>query len=153
MRVRKRYWLAPIMFAMLLLNGLLVFISRSVVAPFIYALFWQARNALCAFSAYRRSITTARLGSSSVAGAQEERYARKKYEFERLLETYIAFSPRGFPSFRMAMPPWPKENLFQKRLLAESLDEFDGDIDWSSKLLFAERLFSYYCPFNVNSML
>src|SRR6476469_5857929 len=66
-------------------------------------------------------------------------YDKPFLKFERLLETYLAFSPRGFQSFRMAMPLWLKEKLFQKRLLAESLDQFDGDIDWSSKLLFADH--------------
>lgn len=39
MRVRKKYWLAPIVIVMLLFGGLLVLTSGSVVAPFIYALF------------------------------------------------------------------------------------------------------------------
>src|SRR5450755_1873892 len=48
-------------------------------------------------------------------------YEKPFIKFERLLETYLAFSPRGFQSFRMAMPLWLKEKLFQKRALAESL--------------------------------
>ena len=66
-------------------------------------------------------------------------YEKPFIKFERLLETYLAFSPKGFQSFRMAMPLWLKEKLFQKRLLTESLDEYDGDVDWSSKLLFADH--------------
>jgi carbamoyltransferase len=66
-------------------------------------------------------------------------YEKPFIKFERLLETYLAFSPRGFQSFRMAMPLWLKEKLFQKRVLAESLSAYDGDIDWSSKLLFADH--------------
>jgi carbamoyltransferase len=66
-------------------------------------------------------------------------YEKPFVKFERLLETYIAFSPRGFRSFRIAMPLWLKEKLFQKRLLAENLREIDGDADWSSKLLFADH--------------
>jgi len=38
-------------------------------------------------------------------------------KFERFLETYLTFAPRGFRSFSMAMPVWLKEKLFQKSLL------------------------------------
>src|SRR6266566_1728709 len=44
-------------------------------------------------------------------------YDKPFLKFERLLETYLAFAPRGFRSFRMAMPLWLKEKLFQKLLL------------------------------------
>jgi carbamoyltransferase len=48
-------------------------------------------------------------------------YDKPFLKFERLLETYLAFAPRGFKSFRMAMPVWLKEKLFQKRMLREEL--------------------------------
>jgi carbamoyltransferase len=48
-------------------------------------------------------------------------YDKPFLKFERLLETYLAFAPRGFRSFRMAIPVWLKEKLFQKRLLREEL--------------------------------
>jgi carbamoyltransferase len=41
-------------------------------------------------------------------------YEKPFLKFERLLETYVAFAPRGFASFRRAMPLWHKEKLFQK---------------------------------------
>jgi predicted NodU family carbamoyl transferase len=44
-------------------------------------------------------------------------YDKPFLKFERLLETYLAFAPRGFQSFRMAMPVWLKEKLFQKDLI------------------------------------
>src|ERR1700709_2158392 len=44
-------------------------------------------------------------------------YDKPFLKFERLLETYIALAPRGFHSFRMSMPLWLKEKLFQKKLL------------------------------------
>src|SRR6187402_2638279 len=44
-------------------------------------------------------------------------YDKPFLKFERLLETYLAFAPRGFQSFRKAIPVWLKEKLFQKRLL------------------------------------
>ena len=46
-------------------------------------------------------------------------------KFERLLETYVAFAPRGFVSFSKAMPLWIKEKLFQKNLLFNNLNEHD----------------------------
>ena len=46
-------------------------------------------------------------------------YDKPFLKFERLLETYLAFAPRGFRSFRMAMPVWLKEKLFQKTLLRD----------------------------------
>ena len=58
-------------------------------------------------------------------------YDKPFLKFERLLETYLAFAPRGFRSFRMAMPLWLKEKLFQKSLLhgrAESSST--TDFDW-----------------------
>jgi len=46
-------------------------------------------------------------------------------KFERLLETYVAFAPRGFTSFSKAMPLWIKEKLFQKNFLFNKLKEHD----------------------------
>src|SRR5687768_13968813 len=48
-------------------------------------------------------------------------YDKPFLKFERLLETYLAFAPKGFTSFRMAVPVWLKEKLFQKRLLRDHL--------------------------------
>src|ERR1700747_1747539 len=48
--------------------------------------------------------------------------------FGRLLETYVALAPKGFSSFKMAIPLWLKEKLFQKSLLRKQLKEFDGEI-------------------------
>jgi carbamoyltransferase len=66
-------------------------------------------------------------------------YDKPFLKFERLLETYLAFAPRGFRSFRMAIPLWLKEKLFQKQLLRDKLRAFDPDFDWESKLLFTEH--------------
>ena len=46
-------------------------------------------------------------------------------KFERLLETYLAFAPRGFKSFSLAMPLWLREKLFQKKLIFDLLHEQD----------------------------
>jgi carbamoyltransferase len=66
-------------------------------------------------------------------------YDKPFLKFERLLETYLAFAPKGLASFRMAMPLWLKEKLFQKRLLAKELRALDPDVDWVSRLLFSEH--------------
>jgi carbamoyltransferase len=66
-------------------------------------------------------------------------YDKPFLKFERLLETYLAFAPRGFRSFRMAIPLWLKEKLFQKQLLRDELRAFDPDFDWESKILFTEH--------------
>ena len=66
-------------------------------------------------------------------------YDKPFLKFERLLETYLAFAPRGFRSFSMAMPVWLKEKLFQKMLLRSQLRGFAEDYDWDERLLFAEH--------------
>ncbi len=66
-------------------------------------------------------------------------YDKPFLKFERLLETYLGFAPRGFTSFRLAMPVWLREKLFQKRLLLEELAAIDGSTEMREKLLFAEH--------------
>ena len=56
-------------------------------------------------------------------------YDKPFLKFERLLETYLAFAPRGFKSFRTAMPIWLREKLFQKRMLRRALAELNGGIE------------------------
>jgi carbamoyltransferase len=66
-------------------------------------------------------------------------YDKPFLKFERLLETYLAFAPKGFASFRMAVPVWLKEKLFQKRLLRDHLVECGAGADIEQKLLFTEH--------------
>ena len=66
-------------------------------------------------------------------------YDKPFLKFERLLETYVAFAPRGFRSFRMAAPVWLREKLFQKDLLRRELKRLAPDVDWDARLLFAEH--------------
>ena len=66
-------------------------------------------------------------------------YEKPFVKFERLIETYVTFAPRGFPSFLKAMPLWLKEKLFLKKLLRDSLKEIDPKTEWAAKLLFAEH--------------
>ncbi|SVB34162.1 uncharacterized protein METZ01_LOCUS187016, partial [marine metagenome] len=63
-------------------------------------------------------------------------YDKPFLKFERLLETYVAFAPKGFNSFRKAIPLWLKEKLFQKKLICEELNKcgFEGNL--ASRLLF-----------------
>lgn len=66
-------------------------------------------------------------------------YDKPFLKFERLLETYLAFAPSGFRSFKMAIPVWLKEKLFQKDLLRKKFKAFDAEFDWQNKLLFSEH--------------
>jgi carbamoyltransferase len=66
-------------------------------------------------------------------------YDKPFLKFERLLETYLAFAPRGLRSFQMAMPLWIQEKLFQRNLLLEELSRHGTGFDGRNRLLFAEH--------------
>jgi carbamoyltransferase len=70
-------------------------------------------------------------------------YEKPFLKFERLLETYLAFAPRGFTSFRTAMPVWLREKLFLKHLLQKKLGLVARDPEWERKLLFTEHHLSH----------
>jgi carbamoyltransferase len=70
-------------------------------------------------------------------------YDKPFLKFERLLETYVAFAPKGFGQFVNAMPVWVKEKLFQKTELGKHLRVFDPAFDYSGKLLFSEHHLSH----------
>jgi carbamoyltransferase len=70
-------------------------------------------------------------------------YDKPFLKFERLLETYVAFAPRGFRSFRAAMPLWLREKLFQKDLLRQEFRRYQPDFDWQHRLLFSEHHLSH----------
>src|SRR5947207_309029 len=59
-------------------------------------------------------------------------YDKPLIKFERLLETYVAFSPKGIKSFLAAMPVWLKEKLLLKRLMQDELIGLDGIKEKSS---------------------
>lgn len=69
-------------------------------------------------------------------------YDKPFIKFERLLETYLAVAPRGFNSFRMAMPLWLREKLFQKSVLGKELRKIAPAFD-AEKLLFTEHHLSH----------
>ncbi|MBX2849900.1 MAG: carbamoyltransferase [Acidiferrobacterales bacterium] len=64
-------------------------------------------------------------------------------KFERLLETYVANAPRGFSSFKSALPLWVKEKLFQKKIIREAISHLGTDYDWANKLKFSEHHLSH----------
>jgi len=66
-------------------------------------------------------------------------YDKPLLKFERLMETYFALAPRGFRSFKMAIPVWLKDKLFQKKMLGERLQSIEPDFDWDTKMLFTEH--------------
>jgi carbamoyltransferase len=86
------------------------------------------------------------LGEAARAGATIDRvafYDKPFLKFERLLETYVAFAPRGFASFRKAMPVWIGDKLFQKDMLCGELRAIDQRLGDPARLLFAEHHFSH----------
>ena len=70
-------------------------------------------------------------------------YDKPFLKFERLLETYVANAPRGFRSFKMAMPVWIREKLFQKDLMQKELRNIAPGFKGDGKLLFAEHHYSH----------
>jgi carbamoyltransferase len=70
-------------------------------------------------------------------------YEKPFLKFERLLETYIGFSPSGFKSFSMSMPLWLSEKLFQKKMLFDALKEQDNNFNDIKKINFSEHHLSH----------
>ena len=64
-------------------------------------------------------------------------------KFERLLETYLAFAPKGFKSFSLSMPIWLREKLFQKKFLFDQLKQHDDDFKNINKIKFSEHHYSH----------
>jgi carbamoyltransferase len=83
-------------------------------------------------------------GGTDLGGIDHVVFYEKPFlKFERLLETYLAFAPRGFRSFKLAMPVWLREKLFQKSVLRDALAELPGAERWNGKLLFTEHHLSH----------
>jgi carbamoyltransferase len=71
-------------------------------------------------------------------------YEKPFLKFERLLETYFAFAPKGFKSFATAMPVWIKDKLFQKSALIKHLETtLKINVNWHERLLFSEHHLSH----------
>ena len=86
------------------------------------------------------------LSEGKIGGKEIDRvvfYEKPFLKFERLLETYLAFAPRGFASFRKAMPLWIGEKLFQRDLLLRELAALDPGLGDKTRLGFSEHHFSH----------
>jgi carbamoyltransferase len=86
------------------------------------------------------------LREAGVGGKDIDRvvfYEKPFVKFERLIETYVAFAPRGFSSFRKVMPLWMGEKIFQKDLIRKALNALDPDLGDAAKLRFCEHHFSH----------
>lgn len=70
-------------------------------------------------------------------------YDKPFLKFERLLETYVAFAPKGLSSFRMSMPVWLREKLFQKHFLEKELEKISPDFRGSDSIYFSEHHYSH----------
>ena len=70
-------------------------------------------------------------------------YEKPFLKFERLLETYVAFAPKGFKSFCKAMPIWLKEKLFQKNFIFNKLKKHDKNFTNQDKILFSDHHLSH----------
>ena len=64
-------------------------------------------------------------------------------KFERLLETYVAFAPKGFKSFSLAMPIWLREKLFQKKMIFDKLKTHDDNFKDENKIYFSDHHLSH----------
>jgi carbamoyltransferase len=97
-------------------------------------------------AAYPRQAVDYVLGAAGLSLAEVEHvvfYDKPFLKFERLLETYVGFAPRGFRSFAMAIPVWLREKLFQKKLLLDELERHPGGLSGAEKLLFSEHHLSH----------
>ncbi len=87
------------------------------------------------------------LKEAQVAASQIDNvvfYEKPFVKFERLLETYLAFAPKGFLSFAKAMPLWIKNKLFQKSAIIKELRlTVDKSINWHNRILFSEHHLSH----------
>jgi carbamoyltransferase len=70
-------------------------------------------------------------------------YEKPFLKFERLLETYVGFAPRGLASFAKAMPLWVHEKLFLRRFLVKEFSELAENVDWDNRLRFSEHHYSH----------
>ena len=86
-------------------------------------------------------------------------YEKPFLKFERLLETHLAFAPKGFKSFLSSIPVWLKDKLFQKKLLFDELKNIDKNFNTIEKLKFSEHHLSHAAsaffpsPFSSSSIL
>ena len=70
-------------------------------------------------------------------------YDKPFIKFERLLQTYVSLAPHGFQSFKLALPVWVRDKLFLKTKLIKLFKEYDSEINWEERMLFAEHHLSH----------
>ena len=70
-------------------------------------------------------------------------YEKPFLKFERILETIIAFAPKGIQSFLFFMPNWLKNKLFLKKNIIKQLNQILGSVNWEDKILFSEHHLSH----------
>ena len=70
-------------------------------------------------------------------------YEKPFLKFERLIQTYVAFAPKGFLSFKNAIPIWVKDKLFQKNMLIKALKQHDDKFSDQNKIFFSEHHLSH----------
>ena len=91
------------------------------------------------------------LREAGISGSQIDNvvfYEKPFVKFERLLETYLAFAPKGFLSFIKAMPLWVKYKLFQKSLIIKELQtNLSPIVNWNERLLFSEHHLKRYLDY------
>src|SRR4030065_661617 len=115
LRVRKKYWLLPIILTLLFFGALMVFATAL---------------------AYVLGESGLRVSDLSAVAFYDKPFLK----FERLLETYHGFAPRGLRSFIMAMPVWVKEKLMMRTMLKEELAKVG---DGNPPVLFPEHHLSH----------
>ena len=93
---------------------------------------------------YNSIISVLEIGNTSLSDVDHIIFYEKPFlKFERLLETYVAFAPKGFKQFTKSMPIWLSEKLFQKKLLKDNLKSIDKKFIIGKKLMFSEHHFSH----------
>ena len=176
LKIRKKYWLLPIIIVLMIFGGLIVLSQGSAVAP-LFIQYFRVTSILGISAFYHDSAACILKDGEILAAAQEERFTRKKHDssypfnaiefvlkfanlklsevdqvvffekpflkFERLLETYVAFAPKGFRSFSKAMPIWIKEKLFQKNYLFNKLKSHDKFFKSDKNIFFSDHHLSH----------
>jgi len=70
-------------------------------------------------------------------------YEKPFLKFERLLETYVGFAPKGYTQFHKSMPIWLKEKLFQKNFLFNELKKHDRNFKSDKNIYFSDHHLSH----------
>ena len=101
----------------------------------------QTHDASYPFNAVKYVLSEAKINLSEVDHIVF--FEKPFLKFERLLETYMAFAPKGFKSFSLSMPIWLREKLFQKKFLFDNLKRHDEKFNNINKIKFSEHHFSH----------